>query len=142
MGIIGKRLVGAALAIAGSVALVMSSTGVATAATPRNGVCEVGEFCLYYGASKGGSLSDFNGSIPNYGDSLPTCYVFTGAGTGRGECVKNNAGSAWNRTTAHTVTVYYNSGYLGASQTFGAGQTANFNSTMWDNNASHRFIAH
>ncbi|HVK25007.1 MAG TPA: peptidase inhibitor family I36 protein [Actinokineospora sp.] len=138
----GNRLGRIALAIGGSVALVLSMASVANAATPRNGVCEVGEFCLYYGSSRGGSVSDFNGSISNYGATLPTCYVFKGPGTGQGECVKNNAGSAWNRTTSHTVIVYYYSGYTGASQAFGAGQTANLNSSMWDNNASHKFIAH
>ncbi|MDQ3577771.1 MAG: peptidase inhibitor family I36 protein [Actinomycetota bacterium] len=51
-------------------------TSTATAATPRDGHCEVGKFCLYYGSSLGGSVSDFNGSISNYGDSQPTCYEF------------------------------------------------------------------
>jgi len=103
-------------------------------------VCEPGEFCLYYGANRGGSVSDFNGSVSNYGNSQPSCYEFVGPGTGKGACIKNNAGSAWNRTTGYTVFVYYTSGYQGASQAFGVGQAANLNSSLWDNNASHRFI--
>lgn len=112
--------------------------GPAAAATPRNGVCERGEFCLYFYAGRQGSVSDFNRSIPNYGSSLPRCYVFRGPGAGQGSCVKNNARSAWNRSN-RAVTVYFKSRYRGASQTFAAGQAADLNATLRDDNASHRF---
>lgn len=137
---VGNRLVQAALAIGGSVVLVMTvAAGTATAATARNGVCEVGEFCLYWGLGRTGSVSDFNGSIPDYGNSQPTCYEFKGPGTGQGECVKNNAASAWNRTTANTVTVYFNSGYGGSSDVFTPGQAKDLNNTFLEN-ASHKFV--
>ena len=32
----------------------------AHAATARNGVCESGEFCLYYNSGNAGSLTDFS----------------------------------------------------------------------------------
>jgi hypothetical protein len=110
--------------------------GPASAATARNGVCEPGEFCLYYFSNRTGSVSDFNGSVSNYGATQPTCYEFRGPGAGQGQCVKNNAMSVWNRS-ANAYTVYYNSGYSGPSQTFASGQAANLNATLSNDNASH-----
>jgi hypothetical protein len=140
MSTIGKRVGQAALAVGGSVALVMALAGTATAATARNGVCEPGEFCLYWGSGLTGSLSDFNGSISNYGDSQPTCYDYKGPGTGKGQCVKNNARSAWNRTTANRVTVYFNSGHTGISDTYLPGESGNLIAAMQRENASHKFV--
>jgi hypothetical protein len=62
--------------------------------------------------------------------------VFKGAGSGKGKCIKNNAASVWNRTSK-SVTVYYNSGYSGSSQTIKAGAKANLNSKLKNNDASH-----
>lgn len=118
----------------------MALAGTATAATARNGVCEVGEFCLYWGPDLTGSLSDFNGSISNYGDTQPTCYDFKSAGAGQGQCVKNNATSAWNRTTSNRVTVYFNSGYGGISDTYLPGEGGNLIAAMQNENASHKFV--
>ncbi|HEV7648610.1 MAG TPA: peptidase inhibitor family I36 protein [Actinophytocola sp.] len=140
MRAIGKRFVQAALAIGGSAVMVAAVAGTASAATPRNGVCEVGEFCLYWGANLSGSVSDFNGSVSNYGDSQPTCYDFKGPGTGQGQCVKNNAVSAWNRTTANQVTVYFNSGWGGISDTYLPGESGNLIAAMQNQNASHKFV--
>jgi Peptidase inhibitor family I36/Peptidase family M23 len=110
----------------------------ASAATARDGSCEAGEFCLYYNSNHAGSVSDFTGSITDYGATLPTCYVFKGAGAGQGQCVKNNTASVWNRTSG-TVTVFYNSGHTGASQAIAAGGKVNLNATLKNENASHRF---
>jgi hypothetical protein len=120
--------------------LVVGMTSVANAATPRNGVCEAGEFCLYYLANMQGSVSDFNGSISNYGDSQPTCYDFKGPGAGKGQCVKNNAVSAKNLTTSNQVTVYFNSGFGGISDTYLPGESGNFIAAMQNQNASHKFV--
>ncbi|MCS7479670.1 peptidase inhibitor family I36 protein [Umezawaea endophytica] len=101
MGARGKRFVRVALAVGASVALALPLASTATAATPRNGVCEAGEFCLYWGFNGpdgGSSVSDFTTSISEYGNSQPGCYDFKGPGDGKGECVKNNAASAYNRT--------------------------------------------
>jgi hypothetical protein len=129
---VAAALVSSGLALAGP-------ADPASAATARNGVCESGEFCLYWDYNKSGSVSDFQGSVSNYGASQPTCYEFRGPGAGQGECVKNNAASVWNRSS-HAVRVYYNSGYAGTSQTFASGQAANLNSALVFNNASHRFL--
>lgn len=110
----------------------------AQAATARNGVCETGEFCYYYNSDHAGSLSDFSGSVSDLGATQPSCYDFKSAGNGKGVCVKNNAASVWNRTGGG-VTVFFNSGYGGAEQTVAAGGKVNLNSTLKNQNASHRF---
>ena len=133
------------LGLAGAVALtalggvLAAPAGPASAATPRNGVCESGEFCLYWGLYQTDSVSDFNTSIPNYGASQPTCYDFRGPGLGKGECVKNNAMSVWNRTS-HAVTVYFNSGYGGAWEEFASGVSDNLAPGLKLENASHQFL--
>nr|WP_167147617.1 peptidase inhibitor family I36 protein [Actinomyces sp. ZJ308] len=110
-------------------------TSTASAAT-RDGVCDPGEFCLYYNSNGQGSVSDFNGSIPNYGSRQPNCYEFKGAGNGRGKCVKNNAASVWNRTGT-SVTVYYNSNHSGRSQVIPNGSLVNLQPGLKNENASH-----
>jgi murein DD-endopeptidase MepM/ murein hydrolase activator NlpD len=114
------------------------ATAPSAQAAARDGVCQSGEFCLYYNSDHLGSVSDFTTSIPDYGSSQPDCYDFKGAGAGQGQCVKNNAASVWNRTGG-PVTVFYNSGYSGDSQTFAAGAKVNLNATLKNDNASHRF---
>jgi len=125
-----------------AVALSMVGTAGTAAAAPvaRNGVCEAGEFCLYHGHDRTGSVSDFAGSIPNYGATQPTCYEFKGPGTGRGQCVKNNAVSAWNRTSSYKVTVYYNSNYGGNSETYYPGTWGDLVPGMQKENASQLFV--
>lgn len=107
-------------------------------AAGRDGTCDAGEFCYYYNSNEAGSVSDFTGSVGDYGATQPTCYEFKGPGTGKGICVKNNAASVYNRTSK-PVTVYYNSDYLGTSQTIPAGGRANLIAALKNNNASHNF---
>ncbi|AKU15622.1 phage tail tip lysozyme [Luteipulveratus mongoliensis] len=109
----------------------------AAQAAGRDGVCDSGEFCYYYNSNQAGSISDFTGDIADYGATQPSCYDFKGAGAGKGLCVKNNAASVWNKSSK-PVTVYFNSDYGGSSQTIAAGTKANLNSTLKNNNASHR----
>lgn len=125
-------LIGTALAMTTSIVSVASPAMAAT----RDGICDSGEFCFYYNSNHAGSISDFTGSIDDYGTTQPSCYEFKGAGNGQGLCVKNNAASVWNRTSK-TVKVYFNSNYGGASQSFAAGAKANLNATLKNNNASH-----
>jgi hypothetical protein len=131
-----KRLLAiAAPALIASTALSVATAPTASAATARNGSCESGEFC-YRNVD---SISDFAGSISNYGTSPATCYVFIG-GLFDDWCVKNQATEARNRTS-HTVRVYYNSGYAGAYQDIPAGSGwVDLNSTLFRNNASHKFL--
>ena len=124
---------GAAAAGAG----VVATAPHAGAATARNGVCETGEFCYSYNSGFAGSVSDFTASLGDYGTRTPSCYVFVGAGKGKGQCIKNNAASAWNRTSK-PVHVYYNTGFGGASQKVAAGARVDLTGTLKNNNASHR----
>ncbi|WP_067475225.1 peptidase inhibitor family I36 protein [Actinomadura hibisca] len=136
MKTLNKILTGttAALALGGAV---LATASPASAAT-RNGTCESGEFCYYYNSGNQGSVSDFTGSVSDYGTTQPSCFDFKGAGAGKGLCVKNQAASVWNRSSK-TVRVYFNSGYGGSYQDFAAGAKGNLNSTLKNQNASHEF---
>ena len=101
----------------------MLATASPTSAASRNGKCGSGEFCYYYNSNNKGSISDFTGSITDYGTTEPTCYDFKGSGAGQGNCVKNNAASVWNRSSK-TVRVYYNTDYAGSYQDFAAAPKA------------------
>jgi hypothetical protein len=135
-----KKLARLGVAVAtGAAFLLAVPASPAAAATNRNGVCEPGEFCLYYGYFQYGSVSDFGtADIPNYGENPRTCYVFKGPGNGKDECVKNNAYSMWNRT-GYSVTVYYYSGYKGQRQVLGPNSSANLDDGLGGENASHKF---
>jgi hypothetical protein len=108
-------------------------------AASRDGRCGSGEFCYYYNSNEQGSVSDFKGSVDDYGTMQPTCYEFKGRGRGRGLCVKNHAASVWNRS-GHTVRVYYNSNFAGAHQDFPPGARGNLRAVLKNDNASHRFL--
>lgn len=139
MNSIVKSVVRKSLAVGASIALLVCAAPTASAATARNGYCDDYEFCLYHGPDFTGSVSDFGyGSIPTYGKSQPGCYEFKGAGTGQGECVKNNAKSARNRTHIYVVKVFYNSNYGGSNFTFNPGGAGNLGS-LSEQNASHLF---
>ena len=126
-------------------ATVVALTGLATLqATPsqaagRDGVCTTGEFCYYYNSGEAGSVSDFTGSLADYGTSQPSCYDFKGSGNGKGLCIKNNAASVRNNTS-QTVRVFYNSNYQGHYQDFAPGTSGPLDSTLKNNNASHQFL--
>ncbi|GAA1560191.1 hypothetical protein GCM10009678_48930 [Actinomadura kijaniata] len=136
MKTLNKVLTAAAAAMAlGGTALAMASP---VSAAGRNGVCESGEFCYYFNSDNKGSVSDFTGSVADYGAKQPSCFDFKGAGAGKGDCVKNAAASVWNRS-GKTVRVYFNSGYGGRYQDFKAGAKGNLNSGLKNQNASHQF---
>ncbi|GAA2615033.1 peptidase inhibitor family I36 protein [Actinomadura fulvescens] len=123
----------AAMAIGGAVILPAPPAS----AAGRNGKCESGEFCLYFNSNTKGSLSDFTGSVADYGAKQPKCFEFKSRGAGKGKCVKNHAASVWNRSKK-TVRVYYNSNYRGTYQDIKAGAKANLKPGLKNQNASHR----
>jgi hypothetical protein len=135
-----KRMIQTSVAVGGSIALLMSIAPAASAAAARarDGHCDDGEFCLYHGLDYSGSVSDFSGSIPNYGDSQPGCYEYKGAGTGQGECAKNNAKSARSLTHIYVVKVYYNSNYKGRDFAFNPGGQGNLD-FLGEQNASQLY---
>ncbi|PWJ27165.1 peptidase inhibitor family I36 [Branchiibius hedensis] len=114
----------------------MVAQGAPAQAAGRNGVCDSGEFCYYYNSGQAGSVSDFTSSLADYGATQPSCYDFKGAGAGKGKCLKNQAASAWNRTSK-TVRVYYNSNYGGKYLDIKAGAKVNLGA-LKNQNASHK----
>ena len=127
---------GSLLALAAGALLIPASTA---SAAERNGVCDAGEVCFYYNTNGNGSISDFNGSIPNYGCSQTNCYDFRGPGNGQGKCVKNNAAAVWNRT-GRPVIVYYNSYFWGDRELIPDGTLVNLKPGLKNNNASHKIF--
>ena len=126
------------LATAGVTAAALLSVVTPAHAAARDGRCDDGEFCYYYNSNNQGSISDFTGSVSDYGTSQPSCYDFKSPGSGQHQCIKNNAASVWNRSSV-PVTVYFNSGYDGSSDVIGKGYKGNLKSTLYNENASHRF---
>ncbi|MFC6880259.1 MULTISPECIES: peptidase inhibitor family I36 protein [Actinomadura] len=124
----------AAVAFGGAAAAMASPAS----AAGRDGVCDNGEFCYYFNSNNEGSISDFTGSLGDYGTEQPSCYDFKGAGNGQGQCIKNAAASVWNRSS-QTVRVYFNSNYGGTHQDFAPGAKGNLNSSLKNQNASHEF---
>ncbi|GAA3026468.1 peptidase inhibitor family I36 protein [Streptosporangium longisporum] len=126
-------------------AVVLGGTAMTTvpsaSAAGRNGVCEAGEFCYYFNSNNQGSVSDFPGSVGDYGTRQPSCFDYKGPGNGKGKCVKNAAASVWNRTPA-TVRVHFNSNYAGSvHQDFPAGARGNLKPGLKNQNASHRLLS-
>jgi murein DD-endopeptidase MepM/ murein hydrolase activator NlpD len=107
----------------------------AYAATARNGVCEDGEVCLYFNSDNEGSLVDFSGSVKDYGTGAD-CVKFISAGNGRGQCVKNNAASVWNRKSV-PVTIFFHSDWSGAIDSFIASRKDNLRAGLKNENAGH-----
>ncbi|WP_353650513.1 peptidase inhibitor family I36 protein [Nakamurella sp. A5-74] len=135
-----RRVAGLLGALAAGLLMPVITAAPAQAATARNGVCESGEFCYYYNSDNAGSVSDFSSSVPDLGATQPSCYDFKSSGAGQGVCVKNHAASVRNRTGGK-VTVYFNSGYGGQSQTIASGADANLVTGLKNENASHLFAA-
>ncbi|WP_103339899.1 peptidase inhibitor family I36 protein [Amycolatopsis sp. CA-126428] len=118
----GSRTARMVAVVGAVVGLAIPLAGTAHASGARDGVCDDGEFCLFYyptGVS-GGAVSDFAvADIPNLGPTQPTCYEFRGTLTGHGLCVWRNARSAQNRT-GHNVRVFTNVDYKNTSDLFTA----------------------
>lgn len=129
-----KRLL-AVLATVVAVAGGIATTAPAASAAARNGLCESGEFCLYYGPDRTGSLVDFANTQRDY-SSGGTCMKFIRAGAGQNSCVQNNAASAWNRS-GKPVTVFYNSDFGGVYDVIPNNAGPNLNDNVRKDNASH-----
>ncbi|APU21999.1 peptidase inhibitor family I36 protein [Actinoalloteichus sp. GBA129-24] len=115
--IMASGLAGAGVAHAGSdrhttgsveqaVVQEVSKQDVGVLAVAQNGLCEVGEVCLFYNAGCSGSLADFSSFIPDFAG-----YRFLSPGSGQGQAVKNNAASARNRDAVWIARIHYNENY-------------------------------
>ncbi|MCL2423529.1 MAG: peptidase inhibitor family I36 protein, partial [Micrococcales bacterium] len=107
-------------------------------AASRDGICEKGEFCYYYNSNLAGSVSDFTGSLADYGTSQPSCYEFKGAGNGKGRCILNDAASVRNNTT-YEVWIYTGKNYTGSVEKIAPNSTKQL-TTTYNRNASHKFV--
>lgn len=128
-----KRILGI---LAASIAVMGLFIGLAPSATAaaRNGVCESGEFCLYYNDTSTGSLVDMINSQRDYGTGSG-CIAYEN-GTQAGNCVKNTAGSAWNRT-GKPVFVFYSGDYGSTYDQIPSGAQVKLNANVHKDNASH-----
>ena len=102
-------------------------------AAGKDGRCESREGCLYYNGNRGGSFIDYF-----YEDGDFAGDRFLSAGAGKGQAVKNNAASAWNRDGVR-MRVYYNENFSGPYDEIPAGQAENLVNT-WNDNASLNWI--
>lgn len=128
-----KRIATGLVATLGLAAALVAAAPTATA-TARDGVCEAGEFCLYYNSDHGGSRVDLVNSQRDYGSGAG-CIEFVSAGAGQGQCVKNNTASVWNRT-GKPVFVFFSSDYGGVYDQLSDGAKVNLNANVKNENAS------
>lgn len=98
MGLLARS----AVVVATVAASTLLGTNVAQASYEKDGICDPGEFCLYYNSSKYnfGSLHDYQADDPYLFDD-----TFISPGRGQGQIVANNAAAYWNRSPG-TVYVY------------------------------------
>jgi hypothetical protein len=128
------RRIAAATAAALGLAAALVTTAPTASATARDGVCETGEFCLYYNSDHLGSRVDLVNSQRDYGSGAG-CITFVSAGAGQGQCVKNNTASVWNRT-GKPVFVFYNADFGGVYDQIPADARVNLNANVKNDNAS------
>ncbi|WP_299447009.1 peptidoglycan DD-metalloendopeptidase family protein [uncultured Phycicoccus sp.] len=128
-----KRMAAGVLATIGLAAALVAAAPSATAAA-KNGVCESNEFCLYYNSGNAGSLVDLVNSQRDYGTGAG-CIEFVSTGSGKGQCVKNNTASVWNRTGG-PVFVFYNTDFGGVYDKIPAGAKVDLNANVKNDNAS------
>ncbi len=128
------RRIAAATAATLGLAAALVTTAPTASATARNGVCETGEFCLYYNSDHLGSRVDLVNSQRDYGTGAG-CVEFVSSGAGQGQCVKNNTASVWNRT-GKPVFVFYSSDYGGTYDQIPDGAKVNLNANVKNDNAS------
>jgi len=106
-----------------------------SAQSALDGVCQSGEFCLYYNSNHSGSFSDFVLGVKDF-----STVRFVADGAGKGQLVKNNAASACNKDDNLTARVFFNSNWQGAHDDIAPGTCKNLVNT-YNENASFEWIA-
>ncbi|MFF4783947.1 MULTISPECIES: peptidase inhibitor family I36 protein [Streptomyces] len=90
---------------------------------------------FYYNSGFSGSRTAFtNDGVPNLAG-----YIYLSSGSGKGQTVKNNAASFWNASVDHIATVFFNSNYSGACDTFAPLADADKLARTYNENASFDF---
>jgi hypothetical protein len=135
---IRRTVLAGAVALAG-LGTAMSTTGTAHAGSSGSAAveCASGYACLYYNSNFSGAVYRQLIAVPDYAGYTFVASSKGSAGAGSG--VKNNAASVDNWDFANGIRIYYNSNYVGVSQSIGAGGTANLNPDLKNQNASGRF---
>ncbi|MCX5051291.1 MULTISPECIES: hypothetical protein [unclassified Streptomyces] len=105
---------------------------------------DAGPYCLdsqkncgvfFYNSGLSGSFTAFRGtSVSNLAG-----YTFLTSGAGKGVAVKNNAASFSNQSIDNIATVFFNSGYSGACDTFAPLTAADRLHNTYNENASMGF---
>ncbi|MEO3872270.1 peptidase inhibitor family I36 protein [Nonomuraea sp. B12E4] len=95
-----------------TVATATTAFSTAAQATPKNGVCETGEFCVYENYNRTGGIVDWTGPDTNYNDNS---WIGTTDG------IDNETSSAWNREPCQ-VQLWQNVGGSGAVARISAGR--------------------
>ncbi|MFD5517661.1 peptidase inhibitor family I36 protein [Streptomyces sp. NPDC127066] len=122
--------------LAAAIALVIPTAGSAsaTASTGCNASgTHNGCIRLFYNSDRAGSSTYFDANVSDLAG-----YTFLTSGTGKGNAVKNNAASALNDSPT-MVTIYYNSGYVGACDTLSAYAISDKLHYTYNNDASFRW---
>lgn len=104
----------------------------------QNGVCDAGEFCLFYNSSVlgYGSVSDFYWDDPDLSNNY-----FISPGAGQGQVVANNAAAYRNNDPELTVYVYVGRTYSGRWGYIPPMRVRNFSSGFKNNVESFYFTA-
>jgi hypothetical protein len=111
------------------------ASGDVTAQAALDGVCQSGEFCIYYNSGHQGSFTDFVLGVKDF-----STVKFIAAGNGQGQLVKNNAASACNKDDNLDARVFFNSNWTGAYDTIPPNTCKNLVNT-YNENASFEWIA-
>ncbi|MEF3118894.1 hypothetical protein [Streptomyces chrestomyceticus] len=105
------------------------------------------KFHVFYNSGHTGAFRNIGYSVYDFGH----VYIGVGdgpsgnplrfcpGGTGAGKSVKNNAASASNTHSKYSATMYFNSGYKGASDRLGSGSFMSRLKNTYNNNASFRW---
>ncbi|MFB7868043.1 peptidase inhibitor family I36 protein [Streptomyces sp. NPDC056069] len=129
--------------VVAALSIVATAAGVSSAATPFNGNCQTGEFCIYKGTNFTNGIADFTGDNAQYMPAGAPYFVNTG------DSIQDDAGSSWNRSWTKPVRAYVEWNYGGASvyhQTAvavcGGGLCNEYSSLgVFNNNfSSHKFL--
>ncbi|WP_405015977.1 hypothetical protein OHV05_01850 [Kitasatospora sp. NBC_00070] len=132
---IRTKIAAAAVSVA---ALGVIAAGVTPASASPGGCVWGVDACLYYHSNFSGA---FNGDGGN--DTYFSAWYFSGCANGNcdgsGQLVKNNTASVYNMNP-RTVRIYVNSYQQGPYQDIPGYTATNLNGTLYNNNASQRFL--
>ncbi|MFD0413834.1 peptidase inhibitor family I36 protein [Streptomyces sp. NPDC127108] len=130
---IAKSVKAAVATAAASAAAVIGLSAPADAAG-GDGVCQFGEWCLYYAVNLNGSLYDYSGADTNYGNEK-----FLTNGLGKGQTVANNAFSGDNENKTMYVQAFTGPNFTGTRGYAAPGAFGTFVQPYIGNLESHYF---